>query len=102
GMAAEAWDCAAQRLVDENQAVREIRADACERAGENASLASGADNDLRISTLSANNARLRAALIALHVAVEGDEAPEARVLESRIWDELRLSTERRRLSGALA
>jgi hypothetical protein len=102
GMAAEAWDGAAQRLVEENRAVRTLLADAGERAGENASLASGADDDLRISALSADNARLRAALIALHEAVEGDKAPEARDLESRIWKELRLSTERRRLSGALA
>lgn len=102
GMAAEAWDGAARRLVEENRAVRTLLADAGERAGENASLASGADDDLRISALSADNARLRAALIALHEAVEGDETPEARDLESRIWKELRLSTERRRLSGALA
>jgi hypothetical protein len=101
-MAAEAWDGAAQRLVEENRAVRTLLADAGECAGENASLASGADDDLRIAALSADNARLRAALIALHEAVEGDEAPEARDLESRIWKELRLSTERRRLSGALA
>lgn len=102
GMAAEAWDGAAQRLVEENRALRVLIADAGERAGQNAGLAFGADDDLRISALSADNARLRAALIALHEAVEGDEAPEARVLESRIWEELRLSTERRRLSSALA
>lgn len=75
GMAAEAWDGAAQRLVEENRAVRMLLADAGERAGQNASLASGADDDLRIAALSADNARLRAALIALHEAVEGDEAP---------------------------
>ncbi|MFM1959059.1 MAG: hypothetical protein RL588_576 [Pseudomonadota bacterium] len=102
GMAAEAWDGAAQRLVEENRAVRALLADAGGRAGRNAWLASGSDDDLRISALSADNARLRAALIELHEVVEGDEAPEARALEARIWEELRLSTERRRLSGALA
>ena len=59
-------------------------------------------DDLKISTLSAANARLRAALIELHAAVEGDDAPDARALESRIWEELRLSTERRQMSTALA
>ena len=88
--------------MDENRALRALLADAGERAGRNAWLASGSDDDLRISALSADNARLRAALIELHEAVEGDEAPEARALEARIWEELRLSTERRRLSGALA
>lgn len=102
GMAAEAWDGAAQRLVEENRALRALLAGAGERAGRNAWLASGSDDDLRVSALSADNARLRAALIELHEAVEGDEVPEARALEARIWEELRLSTERRRMSGALA
>jgi hypothetical protein len=34
--------------------------------------------------------------------VEGDDAPDARALETRIWEELRLSTERRQMSAALA
>lgn len=102
GMAAEAWDGAAQRLVEENRAVRALLADAGGRAGRNAWLAEGTDDDLRISALSADNARLRTALIELHKAVEGDVSPEARDLEARIWEELRLSTERRRMSGALA
>lgn len=102
GMAAEAWDGAAQRLVEENRALRALLAGAGDRAGRNAWLAEGADDDLRISILSASNARLRAALIELHEAVEGEDSPAARELEDRIWDELRQSTERRRMSGALA
>jgi len=34
--------------------------------------------------------------------VERDPSSEARALEAEIWDELRRSTERRLMSGALA
>lgn len=102
GMAAEAWDGTAQRLVEENRALRALLARSGDRAGRDAWLAGGVDDDLRISALSAVNARLRAALIELHVAVEGEDSPEARALEAEIWDELRRSTERRLMSGALA
>lgn len=102
GMAAEAWDGAAQRLVEENRALRALLSDAGDRAGLDAALAGAEDEDLRISVLSAANARLRAGLIALQAAVEAEDSPEARALESRIWQELRLSTERRRMSSALA
>ena len=102
GMAAEAWDGAAQRLVEENRALRALLSDAGDRAGADASLAGAEDDDLRISVLSAANARLRAGLIALQAAVEAEDSPEARALESRIWEELRLSTERRHMSSALA
>ena len=102
GMAAEAWDGAAQRLVEENRALRALLSDAGDRAGPDAALAGAEDDDLRISVLSAANARLRAGLIALQAAVEAEDSPEARALESRIWEELRLSTERRHMSSALA
>ncbi|MCA6230546.1 MAG: hypothetical protein IM654_12530 [Phenylobacterium sp.] len=102
GMAAEAWDGVAQRLVEENKALRALLSDAGDRAGRNAWLSRGIDDDLRISVLAAANARLRSALIELHAAVEGDDAPDARALETRIWEELRLSTERRQMSAALA
>ena len=102
GMAAEAWDGAAQRLVEENHALRALLSDAGDRAGADAALAGAEDDDLRISVLSAANARLRAGLIALQAAVEAEDSPEARALESRIWEELRLSTERRHMSSALA
>jgi len=102
GMAAEAWDGTAQRLVEENRALRALLADAGDRAGPMAGLAGAEDDDLTISVLSAANARLRAGLIMLHAAVEAEDSPEARALESRIWQELRLSTDRRRMSSALA
>jgi hypothetical protein len=102
GLAAEAWDGAAQRLVEENRALRALLASAGDRASRDAWLAEGGDDDLRISALSAMNARLRAALIDLHAAVERDPSPEARELEAEIWEELRRSTERRLMSGTLA
>lgn len=102
GMVAEAWDGAAQRLVEENRALRALLGWAGDRAGRNAWLAEGDDDDLRISALSAGNARLRAALIDLHAEVELDPSPEARALEAQVWEELRRSTERRQMSGALA
>lgn len=102
GLAAEAWDGAAQRLVEENRALRALLASAGDWASRDAWLAEGGDDDLRISALSAMNARLRAALIDLHAAVERDPSPEARELEAEIWEELRRSTERRLMSGALA
>ena len=102
GMAAEAWDGAAQRLVEENRALRALLSAAGDLAGRDAWLAGGVDDDLRISVLSAANARLRAALVDLHAAVELDSSHEAQVLEAQIWDELRRSTERRLMSGALA
>jgi hypothetical protein len=101
-MAAEAWDGAAQRLVEENRALRALLSDAGDRTGPDAALAGAEDDDLRISVLSAASARLRAGLIALHEAVEAEDTPEARALEFRIWEELRLSTERRRMASALA
>lgn len=84
GFAAEAWDGAAHNLVQENRAIRTLLG------------LQGADEDLRISVLSAENARLRTALIARHAEVEGKD-PRA---EAAIWAELVASTERRRVAGA--
>ena len=85
GIAAEVWDGAAARLVDENRALRVL-------LGE-----PGEDADLRLSSLKAENDRLRAALIEAHIAAEesGDADRQA-----AIWTELIRSTERRRLSTA--
>lgn len=84
GFAAEAWDGAAHNLVQENRAIRALLG------------LQGADEDLRISVLSAENARLRTALIARHVEVEGKDP----LAEAAIWAELVASTERRRVAGA--
>jgi hypothetical protein len=83
---AEVWDGAAARLVEENRALRALLAEA------------RADDDLRISALTAENRRLRARLIAAQVAAEqaGDTARQ-----DAIWAELVASTERRKLSTSL-
>jgi hypothetical protein len=85
-IAAEVWDGAAAKLVDENRALRDL-------LGER-----GSDEDLRLSALKAANERLRARLIDAQVAAEqaGDEARQA-----AIWAELVRSTERRLLSVSL-
>jgi hypothetical protein len=83
GLAGAAWDSAAHDLVQENRALRTL-------LGE-----TGVDDDLRISSLAAENARLRAALITLHAAVEGKDP----VREAAIWAELVASTERRRIAS---
>lgn len=84
-IAAETWDAAAHHLVEENRAIRAL-------TGE-----TGQDDNLRLSALQAENNRLRDALIALHTRAEADgDEP----LQTRIWAELIISTDRRRLSTA--
>lgn len=85
-LAAEVWDGAAARLVDENRALAALLPDAASEA------------DLRISALRAENDRLRTRLIAEHIAAE--QAGDAARLEA-IWAELVASTERRKLSVSL-
>lgn len=85
-LAAEVWDGAAARLVEENRALADLLPDTASEA------------DLRLSVLRAENARLRARLIAAQIAAEnaGDTARQ-----DAIWAELRASTERRKLSVSL-
>jgi hypothetical protein len=106
GVAAQDWDRAAARLIEENAALRRLYADAPGALGEGAlaerlwSLSSGQDHDYRVSALEAANAVLRAALIELHAALEALDTPQARALEDAVWAELVVSTERRALAGA--
>lgn len=85
-IAAEVWDGAAQRLVEENRAIRALLGEA------------GEDGDLRLSCLTAANHLLRAQLIEAQIAAEqaGDTARQ-----DVIWAELVASTERRKLSVSL-
>jgi hypothetical protein len=85
-IAAEVWDGAAAELVEENRALRTLLGVA------------GADEDLRLSALKAENDRLRALLIEAHVAAE---AAGAAARQDAIWAELVRSTERRLLSVSL-
>jgi hypothetical protein len=83
GVAAEVWDASADNLVRENRALAALLDD------------TAAEGDLKLSSLRAENARLRALLIAAQVAAEeaGDGPRQA-----AIWAELAASTERRKLS----
>jgi hypothetical protein len=101
GMAAEEWDRAAARRVEENAALRALFRDAAPEANDAAlrrrleEAARGADSDLRLSALDASNQVLRGLLLEVHAHVEELSSPGARRVESAIWTELRRSTERR-------
>lgn len=84
GFAAQSWDGMAHNLVQENKAIRKLLG------------LQGVDEDLRLSALSAENARLRAALIARHAEVEGKDP----AMEAAIWAELVASTDRRMVAGS--
>jgi hypothetical protein len=100
----EEWDRSVERRVEENRALRALFRDAlprvadpdlCERLEE---AAADPGLPLRVSAQGPENDRLRALLIELHAHVEELDSAEARRLEDAIWDELRRSTERRRLT----
>lgn len=86
GLASEVWDGAAERLAVENRALAALLPDAAD------------ESSLKVSALKAENDRLRARLIAEHVAAE--QAGDAARLAA-IWAELKASTERRLLSISL-
>ena len=102
--AREEWDRAAARRVEENGALRALFADAAvevEDTGLRRRLEAGAsceDPSLRVEDLERVNQELRRLLIELHGYVETWKAPAAPRIEAAIWQELRLSTERRRLA----
>ena len=105
-IAADDWDRAASRRIEENQAMRMIFRKAAPVVSDKAlsdrlaQLASTEDNDIRVSALENNNGTLRAALIDLHTQIESQSGNEAREIETAIWKEIATSTERRRLSTA--
>jgi hypothetical protein len=100
-MAAEEFDRAAARLVEENGAVRALFGNASPGVTDGAlrerleRASGGGDPDLRISALSRTNQDLRALLIELHTHVEERSDAVAKRIEEAIWAELRRSTERR-------
>jgi hypothetical protein len=101
--AREEIDRAAARRVEENQALRRLFAEACgvvsdvELVARLAEAAAGVDASLLVSDLDRANRALRALLVDLHVRVEALPDAAARRLEAAIWQELRASTERRRI-----
>jgi hypothetical protein len=105
-IAAEEWDRAAARRVEENDAMRQLFAEAAAEVRDpdlraRLETASRADEEsLRIADLDRSNATLRALLIELHAHLEEIDSEAARRIESEIWRELRISTERRAVSVA--
>lgn len=101
-MMSEEWDRAASRLVAENAAVRGLLQRAGEVLGDASfgTAAVGDDSDLRISSLDADNDRLRRVLTEAHARAEERDGADARALEAAIWDELRASVARRRITLA--
>ncbi|HMP62117.1 MAG TPA: hypothetical protein PKA17_03320, partial [Phenylobacterium sp.] len=93
-------------LVRENAELRALLADGAVVSQDSArgrwlsELASGREDSLKISDLETANAELKVALIALHAEVEMRADPQARSMETRVWETLARSTERRRLSGS--
>jgi hypothetical protein len=104
--AAEEWDRAAARRVEENCTLRRLFAEVAPEIGDRdlrgrLEAASGEeDESLRISDLNRSNDGLRTLLIELHAHVEELDTEAARRIEAAIWQELRVSTERRALSLA--
>ena len=101
-MAAEAWDRAADRLVRENSVVAALLGQGSDLTGDPTYRAAAEEepDDLKISTLERVNETRRRALIALQAAIETDNSYEAQALDAAIWEELRASTERRRVALA--
>lgn len=104
--AAEEWDRAAERRVEENRELRALLRDAAAfvtepgLAGRLREAGQSAEESLSMRSLDSANDALRALLIDLHSHVEGREDREARRIEAAIWRALVGSTRRRALSLA--
>lgn len=100
-MLAEHWNSAAANLLEENNALRAIFSHAAAHLQDQSlqPLANSVDDDIHIDALEKTNARLRQALIELHIQVE-QQGDSARLLHQMIWDELRASVKRRSISSA--
>jgi FKBP-type peptidyl-prolyl cis-trans isomerase (trigger factor) len=105
-IAAEEWDRAASRRVEENRTLRQLFAEAAPEVDDPelcARLEASSreeDESLRISDLNRSNDGLRTLLIELHAHLEEIDTEIARRIEAGIWRELRVSTERRAVSVA--
>lgn len=106
-MTGEEFDRAADRLFTENRIVRALLAeglalvDGRAAPAVNAAIATPVAPDFRVSSLLAENDRLREGLIELQAALELSPSPEARALDERIWAELIESTRRREFKNRL-
>ena len=93
-------DRAAERLVEENSALRALFGEAAAvvadsaLAGELREAAAETESSLRLSVLKRQNDGLRSLLIGLHAHVENLESPGGRGIEAAIWKELERSVDR--------
>lgn len=103
GILASEWDSGAQRLVDDNAALRELArrggealdsADAS-LSGELRSLSGEAEPSLRLSDLAAANGRLRGAIGRLGALLEGTDTPALGELRAAVIEHLRADAESR-------
>ncbi len=105
-IAAEEWDRAAARRVEESRALRRLFAEAAPEVEDRAlrarleAASEGEEESLRIADLDRGNDELRSLLIELHAHLEEVDTENARRIEAAIWQELRTSTERRAVTVA--
>ena len=103
GILASEWDSGAQRLVDDNAALRELALRGAEAldsadaslAGELRALAGEAEPSLRLSDLAAANGRLRGAIGRLGALLEGTDTPALGELRAAVIEHLRADAESR-------
>lgn len=103
--AGQEFERAAEIRVRENDEMRSLFADAQadDVVAEDAlrtrlrEASKGTDESLAISALDASNASLKTLLIEMQVALEASATPAAARLETKVWDHLVGSAERRKL-----
>jgi hypothetical protein len=99
--AAEDFDRAAARLIEENGQMRRIFSDAAAVVSDSdlrqrlEEAAVKTDEDFRVSALESANQPMRALLIDLHAHIEGLEGQDAKRIDNAIWTELAASAKRR-------
>lgn len=103
GIVANEWDGAAQRLVDENAAMRMLAARGAEAlrevdtalAEELRMLATGSDASVRISDLSTAHEKLREAIGRAAVVIENSDSPALEALRGDVIQLLRADAKSR-------
>lgn len=99
--AAEDFDRAAARLIEENRQMQRIFADATAMVSDldlkrRLEKAAGmVDEDFRVSALESANQPMRSLLIDLHAHIESLEGEDAKKIDDAIWIELAESAKRR-------
>ena len=99
--AAEDFDRAAARLIEENRQMRRIFADAAAIVSDLnlkqrlETAAKTIDEDFRVSALESANQPMRSLLIDLHAHIENLEGEDAEEMNDAIWVELAESAKRR-------